>query len=152
LAYVVHQHFHGGNVGASEATDREQTILVVEDADPIRKLVCTMLSQDGYQCLEARDGTEALQVVERAPELHLVLTDVVMPHMGGAELARHLSVLRPEVRIIFMSGYTEDPIVRHVEQISGIFLPKPFTASALSSKVREALQQPWHGLPIAPLD
>jgi two-component system, cell cycle sensor histidine kinase and response regulator CckA len=111
-----------------------------------------MLSQDGYQCLEARDGTEALQVVERAPELHLVLTDVVMPHMGGAELARHLSVLRPEVRIIFMSGYTEDPIVRHVERVSGIFLPKPFTASTLSSKVREALEQPWHGLPMAPSD
>jgi len=146
----VHKQPDGGNVERSDATCREQTILVVEDADPIRKLVCAMLSQDGYQCLEARDGTEALQVVERAPELHLVLTDVVMPHMGGAELARHLSVLRPEVRIIFMSGYTEDPTVRYVEQISGIYLPKPFTASALMSKVREAFEQPWNGLPMAP--
>jgi two-component system, cell cycle sensor histidine kinase and response regulator CckA len=134
-------------VGASEATYRERTILVVEDADPIRKLVCTMLSQDGYQCLEARDGTEALQVVERAPELHLVLTDVVMPHMGGAELARHLSVLRPEVRIIFMSGYAEDPLVRRIEQAPAIFLPKPFTAATLTGKVREVLEKPWCGLP-----
>ena len=133
-----------------QATHQEPTILVVEDAEPIRKLVCTMLSHDGYQCLEAENGSVALQVVERAPHLHLVLTDVVMPQMGGAELARHLAVLRPDVRIIFMSGYSEDPLVRHVEQDPGIFLAKPFTASALSTKVRQALERPWNGLPGTP--
>jgi len=138
-------------MGMSDATNQERTILVVEDAEPIRKLVCTMLSHDGYQCLEAGNGTEALQVVERAPDIHLVLTDVVMPQMGGAELARHLSILRPDVRIIFMSGYTEDPMVRHVEQIPAIFLPKPFTAATLSTKVRMALERPWQGLPQTPL-
>jgi two-component system cell cycle sensor histidine kinase/response regulator CckA len=123
------------------------TILVVEDAEAVRKLVCTMLSHDGYQCLEAADGAQALEVVERAGNIHLVLTDVVMPEMGGPELARRLAVLRPEVRIIFMSGYTEDPLVHRVEKLSAIFLPKPFTAAALTGKVRQALERPWQGLP-----
>jgi len=131
----------------SESVRRDQTILVVEDAEAVRKLVCTMLSHDGYQCLEASDGAEALEVVERAGDIHLVLTDVVMPQMGGPELARHLAVRRPDVRIIFMSGYTEDPLVHRMEKLSTIFLPKPFTAAALSGKVRQALEQPWRGLP-----
>ncbi|HWD00416.1 MAG TPA: response regulator [Candidatus Sulfopaludibacter sp.] len=134
-------------MGTANSTPKEGTILVVEDADAIRKLVCSMLSLNGYQCLEASDGAEALQVVEKVNELHLVLTDVMMPHMGGPELARHLAILRPEVRIIFMSGYTEDPMVRHVERLPGVFLPKPFTAAALTTKVRQALEQPWKGLP-----
>ncbi len=131
----------------SDSARPKQTILVVEDADAIRKLVCTMLLHDGYTCLEAADGAEALEVVARADHLHLVLTDVVMPQMGGPELARHLSVLRPEVRILFMSGYTEDPLVQRVEKLSTIFLPKPFTAAALTNKVRKSLEEPWMGLP-----
>lgn len=124
-----------------------ETILVVEDAESIRKLVCAMLSQDGYRCLEAADGAQALEIVEGAEAIHLVLTDVVMPQMGGTELARRLALLRPEVPIIFMSGYNEDPLVRRVECVPGIFLPKPFTAAALTVKVRQALEEPWMGLP-----
>lgn len=124
-----------------------ETILVVEDAETVRKMVCAMLTHDGYQCLEAADGMEALEIVERPEPIHLVLTDVVMPRVGGAELARRISVLRPEVRIIFMSGYTEDPLVQRVERFPNHFLAKPFTASALTGKVRQVLKEPWSGLP-----
>ncbi|MDR3699498.1 MAG: response regulator [Candidatus Sulfopaludibacter sp.] len=134
-------------MGSSDEVLQEQTILVVEDAESIRKLVCAMLSHDGYRCLEASDGAEALKVAARADKLHLVITDVVMPQMGGPELARHLAVMRPEVRILFMSGYTDDPLVHRVEKMSTIFLPKPFTAAALTNKVRKSLEEPWTGLP-----
>jgi two-component system, cell cycle sensor histidine kinase and response regulator CckA len=134
-------------MGPSNLESARPTILVVEDAEPIRKMVSAMLSREGYHCLEAGDGTEALEIVERPSEVHLVLTDIIMPHMGGAELARQLTLLRPEVRIIFMSGYAEDPLVRRIEQAPAIFLPKPFTAATLTGKVREVLEKPWCGLP-----
>src|SRR5690348_8422268 len=107
-----------------------ETILVVDDAESIRKLVCAMLCQNGYRCLEASDGTEALRMVEDGIDsFRLVLTDMVMPNMTGAELAEHLSRLRPDVRIVFMSGYSDDPVVGQVEHSSPAnFLPKPFTA------------------------
>jgi CheY-like chemotaxis protein len=125
-----------------------ETILVVEDAEAIRKMVCAMLGQSGYRCLDAADGEEALQLVQAAPDsIDLVLTDVVMPRLGGAELARRISRLRPQLRIVFMSGYTEDPVVRSIERSPSIFLPKPFTAAALMEKVRAALDHPWPGLP-----
>ena len=89
-----------------------ETILVVEDAEPIRRMVTAMLLQSGYQCLEAPDGTEALALLDTREEpVHLVFTDLLMPKMSGTELAAHLSRLRPELPIVFMSGYTEDPIV-----------------------------------------
>lgn len=132
-------------MGCSEAVRRDERILVVEDVEPIRKLVCAMLSHDGYECLEAGDGAEALQILERGNDVHLILTDIMMPQMTGAELARHVSVLRPHVRIIFMSGYAEDPVVKRVEKAAPLFLAKPFTAASLSGKVREALERPWDG-------
>ena len=125
-----------------------EVILVVEDAETIRKMVCAMLRQAGYRCLDASDGEEALGLVERAPDsIDLVLTDVVMPRMGGAELARRLASVRPDLRVVFMSGYCEDPIVRTIERSPSIFLAKPFTAAALMGKVRESLVHPWPGLP-----
>ena len=123
-----------------------QTILVVEDADSVRKLVCAMLTQTGYNCLEAADGAEALRVLEDGGDVQLVLTDMMMPNMDGAELARNLSRIRPELRILFMSGYTEDPVVRSLGAASRLFLSKPFTATALTEKVRGALDRPWPGL------
>ena len=126
----------------------KETILVVEDADAIRRLVCAMLGQQGYQCIEAVDGVDALRLLDENPTpVHLVLTDVIMPKMTGAELGRRLVRLRPELPIVFMSGYSDDPIVRNFERIPPIFLPKPFTTSALLEKVREALDRPWTGLP-----
>ena len=124
-----------------------ERILVVEDAEAIRKMLCAMLIQSGYDCLEACDGIEALRLLEDASRIHLVITDVVMPNMTGAELARHLAQTNPEMRIIFMSGYTEDPIVRLIEQVPGLFLPKPFTAAVLMERVRQVLDRPWSGLP-----
>jgi CheY-like chemotaxis protein len=109
-----------------------ETILVVEDADEIRRLVCGMLAMQGYRCLSAADGVDALQVIEDGVEpLHLVLTDMVMPKMTGLDLARHVGRLRPDIRILFMSGFSEDPIVRSLERMPAIFIAKPFTASAL---------------------
>lgn len=128
-----------------ESNYRRETILVVDDAEVIRKMVCAMLEQHGYECLEASDGLEALRTLEGGP-VHLVLTDVLMPGMGGAELASRLSEERPEMRIMFMSGYSDHPVVRHIERTPSIFLPKPFTAGVLMEKIRQVLDGPWQGL------
>jgi two-component system cell cycle sensor histidine kinase/response regulator CckA len=122
------------------------TILVVEDSEAIRRVVCAMLSHCGYSCLEASDGVEALAMVRSGGEIHLVLTDVVMPRMGGAELAGYLASEYPSLPVLFMSGYSDNPLVRAIEQ-TPIFLPKPFTAAALTGAVRRALEEPWLGLP-----
>jgi two-component system cell cycle sensor histidine kinase/response regulator CckA len=117
-----------------------ETILVVEDADVIRKMVCAMLAQGGYTVLEAADGQEALRVLEvQSGPVHLVLTDMIMPHMNGTELAQHVSQRHPNLPIIFMSGYNDDPVVRGMERGGSIFLAKPFTATALAEKIRQAL-------------
>jgi two-component system cell cycle sensor histidine kinase/response regulator CckA len=126
---------------------RNATILVVEDSPAVRQMVCVMLTLTGYNCLEASDGAEALSLLERAGDVQLVLTDVLMPNMDGAELARHLSRIRPELRILFMSGYVEDSLVRSLGKASSHFLAKPFTATTLMEKVRQALDRPWVGTP-----
>ncbi len=125
-----------------------ETILVVEDAPEIRKLVGAMLASQGYNCLGAEDGVDALRLLEGgAEEIHLVLTDLVMPRMTGVELARQVRQLRPEMRIVLMSGFSDDPAVRLFERSPEIFIPKPFTASTLCAKVRRVLDEPWTGLP-----
>jgi two-component system cell cycle sensor histidine kinase/response regulator CckA len=129
-----------------EAEGRNATILVVEDSPAVRKMVCAMLTLTGYNCLEASDGAEALRLLERAEDVQLVLTDVIMPNMDGAELAQQLSRNRPELRILFMSGYVEDSLVRSIGR-TPLFLAKPFTATTLMEKVNQALDRPWRGLP-----
>jgi CheY-like chemotaxis protein len=117
-----------------------KTVLVVEDGIAIREMVCAMLAQSGYRCLEAADGTEALRVVEEGLEVvHLVLSDMIMPRMSGSELARHLALVRPELPIVLMSGYTDDPLVQEVERQGSGFIAKPFTAAALTAKIKQAL-------------
>lgn len=126
----------------SDSDSRAETILVVEDAEAIRKMVCAMLSSAGYRCLEASNGHEALEIAQDwNHSFELVLTDMVMPRMGGVEFVRHLSTTRPEVRVVFMSGYSEDPLESHVERRAA-FLSKPFTASDLLETVRESLDRP----------
>jgi CheY-like chemotaxis protein len=120
---------------------RGETILLVEDAQRVRAVVREILEMSGYVVLEARHGAEALEVSNRhAGPIHLLVTDVVMPQMSGRELAQRLATLRPELKVLYMSGYTDDAIVRHGVLASGIaFLSKPFTPNALALKVREVL-------------
>ncbi|HXG23353.1 MAG TPA: response regulator, partial [Chthonomonadales bacterium] len=118
-----------------------ETLLVVEDEVTVRKLATEALRELGYFVLEAADGLEALQIAAgREEEIALLITDVVMPKMSGKELAERLQAANPALKVLFVSGYTENTIVHHGILESGIvFLPKPFTPSALSLKVRELL-------------
>jgi PAS domain S-box-containing protein len=119
----------------------EVTVLVVEDEPVVRELVCESLRRAGYAVLEAGDGREALQV-SRGHDgvLNLVVTDVVMPHMGGRELAGILFAERPGVKVLFMSGYSNDGLdLRDFESEDTDFIPKPFTASDLIERTRSLL-------------
>jgi hypothetical protein len=112
---------------------------LVEDEKGVRALAKKALARSGYQVLEAQNGEEALAVAEGHREpIHLLLTDVVMPQMGGPELAQKLKARRPECKVLYMSGYTDDAVLR--QGISaGHFLQKPFTPVGLARKVREVL-------------
>jgi CheY-like chemotaxis protein len=120
---------------------RTETILLVEDALRVRAVVREILEMNGYHVLEARHGAEAIEISERhRGPIHLMVTDVVMPHMSGGELAQRLQPVRPDMRVLYMSGYTDDAIVRHGVLGAGMaFLSKPFTPDALALKVREVL-------------
>jgi len=126
-------------VRKAEANLNRETILVVEDTEEVRRMICQILMQHGYKVLEASDGVEALKVY--GANIHLVLTDVVMPKMNGRELAEQLRRINPATRLIFMSGYSDDPLVNRIEQLS-VFLAKPFTSMALTRKIREVLDTP----------
>ena len=124
-----------------------ETILVVEDGDAVRNLVCAMLVQNGYRVLEARDAHHALRVCEKHPEpIQLVLTDLVMPGMKGAELAECLCRARPGLRVLLMSGYAEARTLADWGCGQMAFLAKPFTSVQLVEKVREILGGARNGL------
>jgi two-component system cell cycle sensor histidine kinase/response regulator CckA len=118
-----------------------ETVLLVEDEDTVRVLTRHILADCGYAVLEADDGEEALQVAEKhSGPIHLLVSDVVMPRLGGRELAERLTALQPELKVLFLSGYTDDAVVRHgilQEQVQ--FLAKPYSVAALAQKVREVL-------------
>jgi two-component system cell cycle sensor histidine kinase/response regulator CckA len=118
-----------------------ETILVVEDEEVVRNLACRGLREQGYTVLEARHGREALEQVERDhPQIDLVISDVVMPELGGRELGRRLAVLRPELPVLYMSGYTGDDVIQRGLLEPGVpFQQKPFTPEGLARKVREML-------------
>jgi CheY-like chemotaxis protein len=121
------------------------TILVVDDAEDIRKMICSILGINGYRCLEAADGLQALDVLgHHSGSVDLVITDIVMPRMDGNEFASRLAKLEPAARLIFMSGYAGDPVVRPV-RMDSLFLPKPFTAAALLDTVRRSFDRPPNG-------
>ena len=118
-----------------------ETILLVEDDPAVRRLTKRILQSAGYAVLEAGNGGEALMLLERhGGPLHLMLTDVVMPGMNGRELAARLAEVRPDVKVLYSSGYTDDAILRHgVLDDAGRFMNKPFTPAELKRKVRDVL-------------
>jgi PAS domain S-box-containing protein len=128
--------------GPSRSTGSE-TILLVEDDAVLIKVAKRMLTGAGYSVLSARDGEEGLRVAAAFPGvIHLLATDVIMPRVGGKELATELVRLRPGLKILFMSGYTEDAILQHGVLGAGTHLiAKPFTVSELTQKVREVLDR-----------
>jgi two-component system, cell cycle sensor histidine kinase and response regulator CckA len=123
-----------------------ERVLIVEDEEGVRRLLRHVLESRGYEVLEAADGEQALRVYrEWGGRIQLVLTDMVMPRMGGRELAARLSELVPDVKIVFMSGYTDDVLLRTGELGRGMpFLQKPLRPEVLAAKVREALDSPTH--------
>ncbi|HVX67884.1 MAG TPA: PAS domain S-box protein [Bryobacteraceae bacterium] len=120
-----------------------ETVLLVEDETGVRALVREILRQNGYKVLEAADVDDALRLCrEHEGRIHLLLTDVVMPIMSGRELAERASALRPDLRVLYMSGYTDNVVIHHgVNSSIADFLQKPFTPSVLARKVREVLDR-----------
>jgi DNA-binding NtrC family response regulator len=120
-----------------------ETVLVVEDEEKVQKLTVEILERQGYRVLEASHGDEALLIHEKHDgPIHLILVDVVMPGMSGSELAKRLASLRPETKILYMSGYTDNAIFHHGVLEEGInYIQKPFTIDGLARKVREVLEK-----------
>jgi len=133
----------------AKPTAGSETILFVEDEESVRELVRDYLSAAGYKLLEATDGVRALEVAtaHKGP-IHLLITDVVMPRMSGREVATQLSAQRKDMKVLFISGYTDDSVFRHgVLEGEVAFLQKPFNLKSLAQKIREVLD----GKPAAPV-
>ena len=130
-----------GGACAAAARDRSGTILLVEDEISVRALTTRILQRAGYTVLAAAGAGEAMRVAqEHGASIDLLIADVVMPRLGGREVATHLAAMRPEMKVLYVSGYTEETVVRHgVESARGNFLQKPFTLAALTSKVTDLL-------------
>jgi PAS domain S-box-containing protein len=132
--------------GVPEKTSRgshpgTETILFVEDEESVRELVRDYLGKSGYRVLEAPDGVQALEIAaaHRAP-IHILVTDVVMPRLSGRELATRITAARPEIKVLYISGYTDDSIFRHGVLEGGVaFLQKPFNLKDLAQKIRQVL-------------
>jgi CheY-like chemotaxis protein len=128
----------------AEAPRGHETILLVEDTATLQEVIRETLEELGYTVLLASNGEEALALAEeREGPIDLLLTDVVMPKLGGGDLAKLLSALRPGMRVLYMSGYTNGAISQHgVLGAEVVLLEKPFTADKLARGVREALDRP----------
>src|SRR5690606_36212178 len=126
---------------AAQAPVGSETILVVEDEPSLRELLQRCLARRGYRVMAATMPAEAIRIAEdHEGPLHLVITDLVMPGMSGQALADRLTSVRPETRVLFMSGYTDDSVVdRRILEGGAPFLQKPFTPDAVVAKVRELL-------------
>ena len=127
---------------AVTASRGSETILLAEDEAGVRKLACHVLQRHGYQVIEAENGLEALDKVSRCASgiPHALVTDLVMPGMGGRELAERLRQMRPNVRVLFMSGYSDDAVLRHgLGNPTTAFIAKPFAAKDLVAAVRSTL-------------
>jgi CheY-like chemotaxis protein len=127
--------------GAPQAVGGTETVLVVEDDASVRNLVDRTLKQHGYKVLTARAPAEAVAMVGRGNgTIHLLLSDVILPQMSGSTMASALAQWQPRMKVLYMSGYTDDAVIRHGVLDEGVaFLQKPFTSQALMRKVREVL-------------
>jgi len=129
-----------------ESLRGSETILLVEDEAPVRSVTRQLLERNGYTVLEAADGRTALSLINGEQDrvhVDLLLTDVIMPGMSGRELADQMKARRPQLRVLFMSGYTDDAVVRHGMLEPGLaYLEKPFRPPVLLRKVREVLRHP----------
>ncbi|MBI5395639.1 MAG: response regulator [Verrucomicrobia bacterium] len=135
---------HGAPEPAGKSPRGSETILLAEDGDDVRELVTQVLKTNGYTVLAANCGAEALALADKhRGRIHLLLTDVVMPGISGGQLAEQLRAKRPDIHVIYMSGYTDDAIVHHGVLNSGTtFLQKPVSPQTLTHKVREVLDAP----------
>jgi signal transduction histidine kinase/ActR/RegA family two-component response regulator len=123
-----------------------ETILLVEDEEMVRKLASDILRDKGYQVLLAKTGEEAIRICkDYGGQIHLMLTDVVMPEMNGRKLAECVSHIQQDMKVVYMSGYTDDSIIHHGVLKPGTnFIEKPFTAETLTSKIRQVLKKSSH--------
>jgi len=119
-----------------------ETILLAEDEDGVRSLIRHLLKSNGYTVLDAANGADAVRLFEQhGKSIDLLITDVVMPRMSGRQLADHVALLRPGIKVLYLSGYTDDAVVRHgVFHDQTFFLQKPFNPNTLARKVREVLE------------
>ena len=126
------------------STAGTETILLVEDDDRVRALVANMLKKNGYKVLLASAGDQALEIAARHHgRIHLLLTDVMMPGLSGRILSERLTAARPDTRVLYMSGYSDDAILRRgVKSAAAYFIQKPFSIDALAHKIRETLSAP----------
>jgi two-component system cell cycle sensor histidine kinase/response regulator CckA len=128
-----------------------EIVLLVEDEEGVRKGVRSILQRSGYRVLDAPGGPDALLLSEEHHHIDLLLTDVVMPRMSGAQLAARLQAIRPELKVLYMSGYTENAVVLHgVLSAEVAFVQKPITPAALLTRVREVLDSPSLKTPAVP--
>ncbi|MBZ5577624.1 MAG: PAS domain S-box protein [Acidobacteriia bacterium] len=127
--------------GAEKAAAGGETVLVVEDEQAVRELTVKMMEQLGYVVLAAASGAAALEIAQAyAGKIALLVTDVVMPHMSGRQVADQLLAARQDLKVLYLSGYTENTVIHHGVLDNGVdFLPKPFSREALGRKVREIL-------------
>ena len=142
LPAATHRSSDTVDSGVTTALAGVESILVVEDQREVREFAAAALRSYGYQVMQASSPTEALELVDVCGEINLVLTDVVMPYMNGRELAARLTSKRPQARVLFMSGYTDNVIVHHGILDDGTaFIQKPFTPEALAARVRKELDR-----------
>ena len=131
---IIPRRFDPPTVGGSE------TILVVEDDPALRELVVDLLKESGYKVLAALDTKQAIDLAKKKKNIHLLLTDVIMPTMSGGELAKQICKLRPVMKVLFMSGYSGDLVAKHgILEAETNLVEKPFTKHALLGKVRAVL-------------